>query len=133
VIPGLGVAAEVAAVVAAVEAEAAVGVEQEVAEVAVVEVAVVGGQEAAEVEVVLEAAEAVEQAGVVVEAPAAAGVPEQAQVVVTAEVEEEALPRPEQGPFPEMCGLPETPRPAGAWHPREHSPSASRPLYLLSG
>jgi hypothetical protein len=59
--------------------------------------------------------------------------PEQALVVVTAEAEEEALPQSEQGAFPEMCGLPETPRPGGAWHPRAPSLSVGRRLSLRSG
>ena len=94
---------------------------------------VAAGPEAAEAEVALEAAEAEVAPGLgqaeVVEVPEAAGAREQA-AVVTAEVEEEALAQ--SGPGV-MCGLPETPRLADAWRPREHSPSAGRHLSLSSG
>jgi len=91
--------------------------------VAVVAAAAVAvGQEAAEVEVV---AEAVERAVAEAEAPAAA-VPARALVVVIAEVEEVVRSRSARESFREMSGLPGTPRPASAWPPREHSPSACR-------
>jgi hypothetical protein len=82
--------------------------------------AVAVGQEAAEVEVVAEAVERAEA-----EAPAAA-VPARALVVVIAEVEEVVRSRSARESFREMSGLPGTPRPASAWPPREHSPSACR-------
>src|ERR1700730_8182206 len=41
-------------------------------------------------------------------------------------VEEEALLRSGPGASLETRGLPETPRPASAWHRRGHSPSAGR-------
>jgi hypothetical protein len=91
----------------------------EAAVVAVVAAAVVAvGQAAAGVEL-----EAVEVAAV--EAPAAA-VLARALVVVMAEVEEVVPSRSARESFREMSGLPVMPRPASAWHPREHSPSASR-------
>jgi hypothetical protein len=88
--------------------------------------AVAAGPEAAEVEVGLRgAAEA--------EVEPEAGGPEGALgplAVGAAEVEEEALPQ--SGPEVRR-GLPETPRLADAWRPREHSPSAGRHLSLSSG
>ena len=58
----------------------------------------------------------------------------QAPAVVTAEeVEEEAQPRSGLGASPETRGLPQTPRPASAWHRRGHSPSAGRHPCLSSG
>jgi len=57
---------------------------------------------------------------------------EQAPAVATVEVEEEVLRQ--SGPeSPETRGLPETPRPASAWHRRGHSPSAGRHPCLSSG
>ncbi len=59
-------------------------------------------------------------------------VAEQAPAVVTAEVEEEVLRQ--SGPeSPETRGLPETRRPASAWHRQEPSPSAGRHPCLSSG
>ena len=87
--------------------------------------AVAVGQAAAEVEL-----EAVELALAAVEAPAAA-VPARALVVVIAAVEEVVPSRSARESFREMSGLPGMPRPASAWHPRGHSPSAS-PLRLSS-
>jgi hypothetical protein len=101
----------VGAVVAAPEAAAVEVVAVEVVELA--EVAV----ELAEVAVEL-AEEAVVEAG-------------QAPAVVTAEVE--AQPRSGPGASPETRGLPQTPRPASAWHRRGHSPSAGRYPFLSSG
>jgi hypothetical protein len=68
----------------------------------------------------------------VVEVREAAVVAGQAPAVVIAEVEEEALPRSGPGASQETRGLPETPRPASAWHRREHSPSAGRHPCLSS-
>jgi hypothetical protein len=57
---------------------------------------------------------------------------EQAPAVVTAEAEAEVLRQ--SGPEAlETRGLPETPRPASAWHRRGHSPSAGRHPCLSSG
>jgi hypothetical protein len=105
--------------------------------------AVAAGPEAAEVEVVLRGAaeaevepEAVGPEGVAGALAAAAQEavgPEGAMgqpAVGAAEVEEEALPQ--SGPEVRR-GLPETPRLADAWRPREHSPSAGRHLSLSSG
>ncbi len=98
--------------------------------------AVAAGPEAAEVEVVLRgAAEAeVEPEAVGPEGVAgalAAAAQEAVQPAVgAAEVEEEALPQ--SGPEVRR-GLPETPRLADAWRPREHSPSAGRHLCRSSG
>jgi hypothetical protein len=105
--------------------------------------AVAAGPEAAEVEVGLRGAaeaevepEAVGPEGVAGALAAAAQEavgPEGAMgqlAVGAAEVEEEALPQ--SGPEVRR-GLPETPRLADAWRPREHSPSAGRHLSLSSG
>jgi hypothetical protein len=112
---------------------------------AVVVEAVAAGPEAAEVEVEVvlpgapervERAEVVEPEGVAGALAAAAQEavgPEGAvgqPAVGAAEVEKEALPQ--SGPEV-MRGLPETPRLADAWRPREHSPSAGRHLSLSSG
>ncbi len=115
--------------------------------------AVAAGPEAAEVEVVLRGAaeaevepEAVGPEGVAGALAAAAqeavgpegaagalaaAAQEAVQPAVgAAEVEEEALPQ--SGPEVRR-GLPETPRLADAWRPREHSPSAGRHLCRSSG
>ena len=105
---------------------------------AVVVEAVAAGPEAAEVEVEVvlpgapervERAEVVEPEGVA--GALAAAAQEAVQPAVgAAEVEEEALPQ--SGPEVRR-GLPETPRLADAWRPREHSPSAGRHLCRSSG
>jgi len=104
--------------------------------------AVAAGPEAAAVEVVVvevaeqvEGVELVEGAALVevVEPEEAAVVAGQAPAVVMAEVEGEALPQSGPGASPVTRGLPETPRPASAWHRRERSPSAGRHPCLSSG
>jgi hypothetical protein len=112
----------VGAVVAAPEAAAVEVVAVEVVELA--EVAV----ELAEVAVRVEGLELAEGVGREEEAVVEAG---QAPAVVTAEVE--AQPRSGPGASPETRGLPQTPRPASAWHRRGHSPSAGRHPFLSSG
>jgi len=108
-----------------VEAVAA-GPEAAAVEVVVVEVAEqVEGVELVEGAALVEVVEPEEAAVEVREVAVVAG---QAPAVVMAEVEEEAPSPPEPGAFPEMRGLPRTPRLASDWHPLEHSPSAGRHL-----
>ena len=110
-----------------VEAVAA-GPEAAAVEVVVVEVAEqVEGVELVEGAALVEVVEPEEAAVEVREVAVVAG---QAPAVVMAEVEEEALPQ--SGPEVRR-GLPETPRLANGWRPREHSPSAGRHLSLSSG
>ena len=113
-----------------VEAVAA-GPEAAAVEVVVVEVAEqVEGVELVEGAALVEVVEPEEAAVEVREVAVVAG---QAPAVVMAEVEEGALPQSGPGASPVTRGLPETPRPASAWHRREHSPSAGRHPCLSSG
>ena len=120
-------AVEVVAVEVAEQAEVAVELAEVAALVEGVELAEVA-VELAEVAVLVEGLELAEVVGREEEAVVEAG---QAPAVVTAEVE--AQPRSGPGASPETRGLPQTPRPASAWHRRGHSPSAGRHPFLSSG
>jgi hypothetical protein len=127
-------AVEVVAVEVVELAEVAVELAEVAVELAEVAVLVEGLElaevavELVEVAVLVEGLELAEVVGREEEAVVEAG---QAPAVVTAEVE--AQPRSGPGASPETRGLPQTPRPASAWHRRGHSPSAGRYPFLSSG